>query len=257
MKVFPNTPHYSPHMPVTGYIQMNRSLLQKSEEYRSWISSTESCMLFLSGRTAREGRYYKGLTHCWLSPAAIYLVEDLTREEINVAFYSCHPDLESKPVSAKHIISSIILQVLKRKPQILREKAVQFHSAIRSDPWLEANAVKTQARAMMRLLGSVLEVVKDLGTTFIIIDRLDQCEGQFRVVMDELVRLVGDPTCNVKLAIIAETSFGGGEWKSEYLPEGEYRVDRVFNHQDWNQRLLTNQEMARGELPLIWSSAKG
>ena len=214
-------------------------------------------MLFLSGRTAREGRYLKGLTHGWLSPAAIYLVEDLAREGINVAFYSCHPDLEGKPASLKHIISSIVLQVLKRKPQVLREKAVQFHSAIRSDPWLEANALKTQARAIMKLLGSVLEVVKDLGTTFIIIDRLDQCEGQFRVVMDELVRLVGDPTCNVKLAIIAETSFGGGEWKSEYLPEGEYRVDRVFNHQDWNQRLLTNQEMARGELPLIWSSAKG
>jgi hypothetical protein len=237
---------------------MSRSLLQKSQEYQNWISSTESCMLFLSGRTVREGRYLKGLTHCWLSPAAIYLVEDLAREDINVVFYSCHPDLESKRVSVKHIISSIVLQVLKRKPQILREKAVQFHSAIRSDPWLESNAVKTQARAMMRLLGNVLEVVKDLGTTYIIIDRLDQCEGdgQFRVVMDEFVRLVGDPGCNVKLAIIADTSLGRGEWKSEYLPEGEYRVDRVFNHQEWNQRLLTNQEMNHGELPLIWSAVK-
>jgi hypothetical protein len=110
----------------------------------------------------------------------------------------------------------------------------------------------------MRLLGNVLEVVKDLGTTYIIIDRLDQCEGdgQFRVVMDEFVRLVGDPGCNVKLAIIADTSLGRGEWKSEYLPEGEYRVDRVFNHQEWNQRLLTNQEMNHGELPLIWSAVK-
>jgi hypothetical protein len=220
-------------------------------------------MLFLSGRTAREGRYLKGLTHGWLSPAAIYLVEDLAREGINVAFYSCHPDLEGKPASLKHIISSIVLQVLKRKPQILREKAVQFHSAIRSDPWLEANALKTQARAIMKLLGSVLEAVKDLGTTFIIIDRLDmidrlgQREGQFRVAIDELVRLVGDRRCNVKFAIIADTSYGGGEWKSEYLPEGEYRLDRVFKHQEWNQRLLTNQEMNRAELPLTWSSAKG
>jgi hypothetical protein len=253
-QVFPNLPHYVAHLPATGYTQMNRNLLQKTEIYRSWISSTESCILLLSGITAIEGRHYRGWSHCWLSPAAIYIAEDLARENLHVAFFSCHPDLESRSIPMKRVISSIILQILKRTPHILREKAVQFHSALLSDPFRNSYNMKTQARAMTKLLGEVLAAVKDLGTTFIVLDRLDQCEGKFNVVMDELLKLVGDPACNVKLAIIAETSTGGGEWHPEFLPEDEYRLDHVFRHQDWNQGKLTNHEMNRGERPLTWTS---
>ena len=171
---------------------MSRSLLQKTEFYQTWISSTESCMLFLSGRTAIEGRHFRGYSHCWLSPAAIYITEDLAREGIHSAFFSCHPDLDSRPVPTKQIISSIILQILNQKPHILRKKAVQFHSAAMSDPFRNSYNAKTQARAMMKLLGDVLAAVKDLGTTVIVLDRLDKCESKFNIVMDELLRLVGD-----------------------------------------------------------------
>ncbi|KUJ17982.1 uncharacterized protein LY89DRAFT_717619 [Mollisia scopiformis] len=253
-QVFPNSPRYVAHMPETAYVQMNRALLQKTEIYRSWISSTDSCLLFLSGKTAYDGRHYRGWSHCWLSPAAIYITEDLAREDIHVAFFSCHPGLESKVVPTKQIISSIILQILMRKPHILREKAVQFHSAALSDPFRNSANTKTQARAMMKLLGDVLAAVKDLGTTFIVLDRLDQCEGKFKFVMDELVRLVGNPACNVKIAVIAETSIGGGEWDPDMLSEVEYKVDRVFRRQDWNQARLTNLELNRGERPLTWTS---
>jgi hypothetical protein len=253
MQVFPNSPYYVPHMPATGYHQMSRSLLEKTEFYRSWISSTESSMLFLSGRTAIEGRRYKGLTHCWLSPAAIYITDELTHKDIHVAFFSCHPDLDSKSVPTKQIISSIILQILKRKPQILREKGVQFHSAALNNPFKNSDNAKTQARTMVKLLSDVLAAVKDVGKTFIVLDRLDQCEGKFDFLMDELLRLIGNPACNVKIAIIAETSIGGGEWHPEYLPGGEYKLDRVFRHQNWNQSTLTNQEI-NSERHLTWTN---
>jgi hypothetical protein len=254
MRVFPNTTSYSPHIPATAYGQMNRGLLQSCPSYQSWIASTESCLLFLSGGTALEGRRLKGLTHCWLSPAAIYIAEDLGREERNFAFYSCHPELDSKSVPTKQIISSIIMQILKWKPHILRKKAVQFHSAVLSNAWRDASNEKIMVSSMIRLLNDLLAAVKDLGTTFIVIDRLDQCESQLRVVMDALVRLVGDVACNVKLAVIAETSYGRGDWHPEYLLEDEYAFERVFRRNEWNQGRMTHQEMSRRDWPLTWSS---
>ncbi|TVY32027.1 hypothetical protein LSUB1_G008432 [Lachnellula subtilissima] len=244
MQVFPNLPHYAPHLPETAYVQMSRDLLQKASFYHDWISSTESSLLFLSGRTAIEGRHYRGWRHCWLSPASIYIAEDLASSQDNnhiIAFFSCHPEFESRTVSTNHIISSIVLQILQRHPHVLRKKAVQFQSAALSG-------------AMMELLSEVLACVKEFGTTYIVLDRLDQCEGKFNLLMDRLVRLVGDPGCDVKIAVIAETSIGGGKWHPEYLPEGEYRLDHVFGGQAWNQARLTNLEMNRGDRALTWTS---
>ncbi|TVY38285.1 hypothetical protein LOCC1_G007041, partial [Lachnellula occidentalis] len=244
MKVFPNLPHYAPQVPETAYMQMSRELLQESPLYRNWLSSLESSMLFLSGRTAIEGRHFRGLGHCWLSPACIYIAEDLARSNANnhiIAFFSCRPELESRTVSTKHILASIVLQILQRHPRVLGEKEVQFHSAALNG-------------AMMELLGGVLACVKGLGTTYIVLDRLDQCKGKLNVLMDELVLLVGYPGCDVKIAIVAETSVGGGVWHPEYLPEGEYRLNRVFRRQDWNQPRLTSLEMNRGKRALTWTS---
>jgi len=107
---------------------------------------------------------------------------------------------------------------------------------------------------MMELLSEVLACVKKLGTTYIVLDKLDQCEGKFNVLMDKLVRLVGDPSCDVKIAVMAETSIGGGEWNLKYLPEGEYRLDHVFKRQAWNQAKLTTLEMNRRDRALTWTS---
>jgi hypothetical protein len=254
MRVFPNTTSYSPHIPATAYGQMNRGRLQSCPSYQSWIASTESSLLFLSGGTAHEGRRLKGLTHSWLSPAAIYIAEDLSREERNVVFYCCHPELDSKTVPTKQVISSIFLQILKWKPHLLREKAVQFHSAVLSDAWRDASNEKIMVSTMVRLLNDLLATVKDLGTTFIVIDRLDQCESPLRIVVDELLHLVSDAACDVKLAVIAETSYGRGDWHPEYLQEDEFALERVFTRKDWNQRRMTHQEMSRGDWPLTWSS---
>ena len=236
---------------------MNPGLLESCPSYREWVLSVDSSLLFLSGRTAREGKKMPGLTHCWLSPAAIYIAEGLIKEDKKLAFYSGHPELQSKSSSAKQIISSIILQILKWKPQVLRDKGVQFHTAVLSDAWQDSRNEKVMVRAMIRLLRDLLAEVKDLGTAFIIIDRLDQCESEIRIVMDELAGLVGDATCRVKVAVIAETSYGRGEWRHEFLKEDDYALDRVFVHKGWNQERMTNQQISRGHWPLTWSNSVG
>ena len=215
-----------------------------------------SCMLFLSGRTAIEGRQYKQWTHSWLSPAAIYITEDLTHEDAHVAFFSCHPGMESKVVPIKQIISSITLQILKLQPQILRDNAVQFHSATQTELFKNLGTAKKQVKAIVRFLGDVLAAVKQFGPMYIVLDRLDQYDGKFSVLMDELVRLVASPTCNVKFVVIADTSIGGGEWHPEYLPEEDFRLDRIFIRQDLNQTKLTSLELSKGDRPLTWISGR-
>jgi hypothetical protein len=168
-------------------------------------------------------------------------------------FYSCHLELDSKTLPTKQVISSIILQILKWKPHILREKAVQSHSAVLSNAWRDASNEKIMVSSMIRLLNNLV-AVKDLGTTFIVIDRLDQCENPLRVVMDELLRLVGDAACNVKLAITAETSYRRGDWHPEYLQEDDFALSHVFTRKDWNQGRMTHQDMSRGDWPFTWSS---
>ena len=187
-----------------------------------------------------------GLTHSWLSPAAIYIAEELTKDGRNLAFYSCHSELESKSSSAKQILSAIIMQILKWKPIILRDKGIQFHTSVLSDAWQDSRNEKVMVRSMIRLLRDILAEVKELGTNFIIIDRLDQCESEIRIVMDEFAGLVGDKSCDVKIMIVAETSYGRGEWRHEFLKEDDYALDRVFVHKGWNQERITSQQITWG-----------
>lgn len=252
MQAFPNSPKYVTELADTHFLKLTSDLVKKSEAYRGWISSTESSLLFLSGATAYEGRRYTGWPHSWLSPAAIYITEDLAREDIHAVFFSCTPGHESRIVPPKQLVSSIILQVLKKKPQILREKAVQFHNAALSDAIQNSSNTKAQTREMIRLLRDVLAQVKDVGTTFIILDRLDLCEGKISVLMDEFAKLVGDLECNVKIAAIAETSTGRGQWHLDQLPDDEYKADRVLSCQNWNQLRLTTVEINKRERPWLW-----
>jgi hypothetical protein len=256
MRVFPNTTSFSPHIPATAYSAMSRQRLASCAPYQSWAASAASGLLFLSGSTAHEGRRLKGLTHSWLSPAAIYVAEDLRADAKKVAFFSCHAELESRSVPAVEIVGSVVLQVLKWKMGVLRERAVQFHAAVLSEAWRDTSNEKGMVHAMVGLLRDLLGAVKDLGTVFIVIDRLDQCESPLRIVVDELLRLVGDEACDVKLLVIAETSFGRGDWHPEYLQEDEFVLNRLFVRKDWNQGRMTHQEMSRGDWPLTWSNGR-
>ncbi|CAG8955734.1 hypothetical protein HYFRA_00011000 [Hymenoscyphus fraxineus] len=252
MKVFPNTSRYVAHVPATGYLQMNCNLLHETTEYQEWVSSSHSCLLFLSGTTAAEGRKFRNWTHSWLSPIAIYITQDLARKNLPVAFFCCHPSMESKIFSVNQIISSVVLQILAKEPQILRDKAVQFLSIAQTELYRNSENSKQHVRAVLKLLEDVLAAVKALGPIFIVLDRLDQYEGKFSFLMDELVRLVGKSTCHVKLVVIADTSLRRGEWHPEYLSDENIDMDRIFVRQGWNQRKLTNLELAKGERSLTW-----
>lgn len=223
-------------------------------EYQQWLHHPQSSMFFFSGCTAPEGRKFRYYTHSWLSPAAIYISEDLARQNEKVAFFSCHPGIETTHISGETVLSSLILQVLQWRPEVLREKETQFVATFKSSHH------RTKEHMLVDLLGEVLLEMRDLGRVYIVLDRLDCCESKIDNITNELTRLItvlGSPDFTLKIAIVAETSGGEGNWRFEYLPEHEFATDRLFVVKDFNQRRLTTSETSLPRRPSIWSTPKG
>lgn len=251
MDVFPNHGHYSPALPYTGYLQFHERFLKDMLEYQRWMEHSQSSLFFLSGSTAIEGRKLKGFSHCWLSPAAIYITDSLRRQGCKVGFYSCHAGLGSSHPPGELVLSSFIFQVLQWRPQILRTKEYDFNEM------LESSHHVGREHMLVNLLSDILLEMQDLQTVYLVIDRLDCCDTRIDIVANELARLITIHTSTafrVKVAIVAETSGGSGNWNAEFLPEHEYATDRLCVVKGWNQRRLTPGETSMPRRPSIWSS---
>lgn len=242
-------------MPYTGYRQASRDLLYASTEYQRWHDAKEPSLLFISGGTDWYGRKDIGLLHCWLSPFAIYIAEDATREDgAIVTFFSGLPHLEPAPVSTNMAIASIILQVIQRCPDILREHDYQFRRLLKraGTPW--------STESLVNLLGEVLSRLTNetARTIYIVIDRLDCCAGHSlpRVMefLSSMITKLRRPSVNIKLAVIAETSEGNAEWHSEWLSRSNFDLCRLIVRHDWDQEKLPSWLSLNDPRPLIWSS---
>jgi len=250
MEVFPNDLRFSPLVPHTAYVQLHESEFRTRSQYRQWADHTLSSLLFISGATAPEGRKFRNYRHSWLSPAAIYIAEGFVSQGDKVAFFSCLPDLDSPRISSGALLSSLILQALHWRPEILREDEAQFIAT------LQSTHHRSREHMLVDLLGDVLLAMQDLGTVYLVIDRLDCCERKIKDTMNELARLITvlrSPEFRVKIAIVAETSEGGGTWNWEYLPEHEFATDRIFAIAE-DQRRLTTSESSLLRRPSIWST---
>ncbi|KAK3690380.1 hypothetical protein B0T22DRAFT_515714 [Podospora appendiculata] len=237
MQVFPNDLHFSSNVPYTGHLQLNRASLEENPAYQQWRKQPRSSLLFLSGYTEYAGRKLKG-THSWLSPAAIYIAEDLTRQNANVAFFSCHPDFENPRVPGAAVLSSLVFQVLQWRPAILRNKDAEFRHILATTP------PDKRERGLVILLSAALLEMQDMRAVPI------------DTITNELARLVtdlGSSELCVKVAIVAETSGGEGDWHSRFLPEHEFAKDRLLVVREWNQRSLTPRETSVARRPSIWS----
>lgn len=221
---------------------MTQKLLHTSEAYNKWQDTVGSCLLVLSGQTVPEARTSRGYTHSWLSPATIYIAEELRKNERLVAFYSCHPGVRAEGHTGKDIMSIITYQILEWKPEILRRKDQQFRSKLQSVAWSSPEKEKAAVSLSFRLLREVLLDIKDLGTVFLLLDRVDLCSWKLHNVMAALVELVESESCMVKIVVVLDTV--RGEWDSDRGEESA--LDRVMVHQGWDQRKLSPMEVKKG-----------
>ena len=225
---------------------MTPTLLSGSSAYQNWQAATHSALLLLSGSTAPDGRNSRGLTHSWLSSATTYVVEEVRERGELVAYYSCHPGLRAEPHEGRDIIAGLVYQMLERKPEVLRRKEQQFRTMVRSEAWRNHEGESVTVEITFQLLREVLFELKELGTIYIVVDRIDLASWKFHRIMSAFVELVQDESsAHVKIMATAARY-----WDDEGVEESARQ--RVMTQQGWDQRLLSPMEIrrARSATPL-------
>ena len=220
---------------------MSFEVLESSKYYQDWLSCTQSCLLFLSGVTELEGRNARGYTHSWLSPAATCITKEMRNQGQKVAYYCCHPDVSAERHASKDVIATMVYQILEWKPKLLRHKYQQFQKIVQREEWQVGDNRKV-VEDLFQMMHEVLGEVKDFGTIFIVLDRVDLCDWELGRGMSELVKLVLDDLMKVKIMVVHNPTFGK-MWDTDEVDEKA--PGRVMVHQEWNQRRLTPLEMQR------------
>jgi hypothetical protein len=210
------------------YQHMTRELLESLSAYNSWSSTEESSVLLLAGETNTNARAGRGYTHSWLTPATFYAVDILREKSARVAYYCCHPGVRTDDNDldidlAKDMLIKLAFQLLESQPKVLRRKMAQLQSTVAKPAWSlldskssgnhKHESYERQRAALsswFSLLREILEALREEGCTYLIIDRLDLLEVRLSYFMDELVALVRNENCLVKVMAVVDTVRGEG-----------------------------------------------
>jgi hypothetical protein len=183
----------------------------------SWRASTDSSLFLLHGATVAPDQ----TTCCWLSPAAVRIVNNFdlvlgSKFSKSSAILLTHylyraPDTigtEQKRVTPATVISSIILQILgsENGKQIIRDEE-NYAFVQQSLEALEEVSLR-QVTERCRKLGKVLSklvVELSLKTLVIVIDRIDQLHGGMEKAVEILVDLMESTRTTVKVFLTARS----------------------------------------------------
>ncbi|RSL52150.1 hypothetical protein CEP54_011057 [Fusarium duplospermum] len=157
------------------------SMVKDDKAYKEWLSSQRSGMFILSGEN-----HVNGATHCWVSPVALDLIEELVREpDTNNAnldpcvFYLLGQRDTNETCS--DVLTFLIIKLLAKNKAALHheEKFAELRSDFQAYLRL-AESHKASEHEVQRGLDKVtLRVVNMFGqnrTIWIVLDRVDQCK---------------------------------------------------------------------------------
>jgi hypothetical protein len=205
-------------------------MLEEEGCYKHWTKYDKSCLLMMSGK---NHSILDDTTLCWLSPIAISIVEKLRGSgEAKVAYYCCQTARRQvgDPPTFQETLSSIIAQVLRWNPRILRTKYEEFTRCVNNAQW------KHQHRGIEARF-TLLKILLDLsgpGTVYIVLDRVDRCSGARPLFLEGLASLVKEDGCIVKILVVIDS----GRWQKrdmdiENLEKGLGR--RFVKRLEWDQ----------------------
>jgi hypothetical protein len=211
------------------YKYMSRAYLQSLDVWKSWNDSITSSMLVLSGLTAPKARA-QPTTHSWLSPAAIFTVEDIHQNEGRVAFYCCHSVSRVDYDEDHHyrgIVASLIYQIVQQNHPILKEKGAQIDSLLSRPEWLsECKAVdctasnqvieKATVDIWFKPLKEALVEASKSGFVHIVLDRIELARGcALKRFMAGLSGLVHEEKLLVKIFVVIDAA--GAVWDGSQI----------------------------------------
>lgn len=216
-----------------GYTQITPELLQSNDHYRSWRERPVSCLLILGGITAEGGQSYQS-TCSWLSPAALHAVNELSLERKKLVFYSCHPEVNPKEHPSKLIISNLSYRLIAWKPEILRHKGKEFESIVGSSQWnaQENESLQCHFDFLKRVI-AYLEMQEDI---FLILDRVDLCQGPKYRFIEAVQSLINYSPCPLKVMMIMDKIFDNGDRAECHELLASKAKCFTFGRIDWDQQ---------------------
>ena len=216
------------------YIQMTAGILDSNPEYRKWRECSTSCLLVLGGLTESEGQASQS-TCSWLSPASSHIVQNLVTDKKTFAFFSCHPDTRSRHTSSRLMVSSLLSQLLARQPSILRNRAKEFKSVVRSEKW-DAKEQDEALDCQFGLLARALKELPEQGELFVVLDRLDMCECPKHNILTALQRLIGTSPSLLKVAVFMDRIMDSNDRRDCRDLVSSDKICRTFGRIDWDQQ---------------------
>ena len=225
-----------------SYTQMSVDMLDTSHAFRKWKEYPGASVLYLSGLTQTAGRNSLGYTHSWLSPATTHVVSMMRNQGCKVAYYCFHPGVRADPHDARlgtDLIASVTYQVLEWKPNIVRNKHESLRAMIDSDSWQKPEDDDAAIEFAFRVLREVLNGTMDLGTVFMILDRVDLCSWRLPLLVRQLTQLAKDSESTLKVMCTSSSSL-----VSHWDPDDTARNAEkgIFAHSNWDQRQLSSLE---------------
>lgn len=196
--------------------KMNLADFLSSSVGQDW-KSDGSMLVVLFGRN--EASVSSTISHSWLSPIAVQLVESLLESHRIVAYDLCD---ESSTLIG--VLSRLIFQLLEKNPAVLR-RGKDFHN-IQSQL---SHTGDDRIKALYTALSRIINLQK--GNVFIVLNRPDLCELGKEESPDEYIEimlsLVRDATIDLKIMLVQRSEIWDIEKKSIHCTGKEtQKVDR-------------------------------
>lgn len=188
------------------------------EEYQSWIESEHSCLLILSGK---NNETLVDRDKFWLSPVAMAMIASFGFPPSHLMAYYVFPfkgELLYRPLSV------ILLQLLRQKSQVLREKN-QYNELraeldeLQEHEYGDKKGMKIKDERLSAFQKVALRVIgffDESEIVYVILDRADCCcdwkEFDHRKpLLKVLVKMVEAARCKLRVLVV----INGSQWNVE------------------------------------------
>ncbi|KAI2642295.1 hypothetical protein GGS21DRAFT_487150 [Xylaria nigripes] len=194
------------------------AFVMSDPKFQSWHKSVGSGILLIVGRNMiTQAR------HCWLSPVALDFISKCNESspQSHCVFYLLGN--RTADDTFDHVASSLIYRLLNMNQDVLRDE--KQYTELQAETRKYENATRTRSALHIRqeLLGRIalraFNMLNMSTTVWIILDRLDQCQGggsrnlHRKTLLRFLVKLVENENLRVRVRVLAIVN--GVDWRPE------------------------------------------
>jgi hypothetical protein len=149
------------------------------------------------------------------------------------------------------VLSSIVYQLLALQPKVLsnRDRFEALVGKLKSDEWRSERLTETFT-VLTDIFGMLAELFEELGTIYIVLDRVDRCSGSTQRLIEKLLDLSAvKETYRVKILVVVSMRRVGQEEieaPEEYVEARKYVEICRWDEQTPKNSPLRSKRVGRG-----------